>query len=318
MTRWVGRRMRRREDAELLTGRGRFIGDLSRPGMAHAVFLRSPYPHARIGSIDAARARAMPGVHAVLTGSDLPPDLGAQPNTHLFGERETPYYALARGRVRYAGEPVAVVVADSPYIAEDARDEIVVDSDPLPSVGSVERALAENAPLVYDDLDWPDNVAATFEQEMGDVDRAFDEADVVVTERYRIQRQFACSLETRGVLAEWDANVDELTLWTSSQIVHIARDLLAAGLGLPQHRIRGVLPRVGGGFGAKFHFYPEETAIALAARATGRPVRWIEDRYESFLTTVHARQQQVEASMAVRDDGTITGVQADILGDMGA
>jgi aerobic carbon-monoxide dehydrogenase large subunit len=318
MPRWVGRRMRRREDVELLTGRGRFIGDLSRPGMLHASFVRSPFPHARILSIDAERARATPGVHAVLTGADLPPELGAQPNTHLFGERETPYYALARDRVRYAGEPVAVVVAESPYLAEDARDEVLVDWDPLPSVGNVERALADDAPLVYADLDWPDNVAATFEKEMGDVDRAFDEADVVVTERYRIQRQFACSLETRGVLAEWDSNVDELTLWTSSQIVHIARDLLAAVLGIPEHRVRVLVPRIGGGFGAKFHFYPEETAVALAARATGRPVRWIEDRMESFLATVHAREQRAEISMAAREDGTITAVKGDLVGDMGA
>jgi carbon-monoxide dehydrogenase large subunit len=315
---WVGRRMPRREDAELLTGQGRFVGDLHRPGMLHAAFLRSPFPHAKITSIDADGARAMPGVHAVLSGSDLPDDLGAQPNTHLFGERETPYYALARDRARYAGEPVAMVVAESPYLAEDARDEVLVDWEPLPSVGDAELALKEGAPLVWPDRDWPDNVCATFEKEMGDVDRAFAEADVVVTERYRIQRQFACSLEGRGVLAEWDRNVDELTLWTSSQIVHIVRDLLSAVLGLPEHRIRVLVPRIGGGFGAKFHFYNEETAVALAARATGRPVRWVEDRLESFVATVHARQQHVEFSMAAREDGTITGVKGDLIGDMGA
>jgi carbon-monoxide dehydrogenase large subunit len=310
--------MPRREDAELLTGRGRFIGDLHRPGMLHAAFLRSPFPHARIESVDAEAARAMPGIHAVLTGADLPEDLGAQPNTHLFGERETPYYALARERVRYAGEPVALVVGESPYLAEDARDEIVVEWDPLPSVGDAELALAEGTPLVWPDRAWPDNVCATFEKEIGDVDRAFEEAGVVVTERYRIQRQFACSLEGRGVLAEWDQNVDELTIWTSSQIVHITRDLLAAVLGLPEHRIRVLVPRIGGGFGAKFHFYPEETAVALAARATGRPVRWVEDRLESFLATVHAREQRVELSMAAREDGTITAVKGELIGDMGA
>jgi carbon-monoxide dehydrogenase large subunit len=318
MTKWVGRRMRRREDAELLTGRGRFIGDLHRPGMLHAAFLRSPYPHARIVSIDTEAALAIPGVHAVLTGADLPDDLGAQPNTHLFGERETPYYALARERVRYAGEPVAVVVADSLYLAEDGRDEVVLDWEPQPSVGDVDRALAEHAPLVWPDRDWPDNVCAVFEKEIGDVDRAFEEADVVVTERYRIQRQFGCSLEGRGVLAEWDENVGELTIWTSSQIVHITRDLLASVLGLPENRIRVLVPRIGGGFGAKFHFYPEETAIALAARTTGRPVRWVEDRLESFLATVHAREQRIEISMAARRDGTITGVKGDVVGDMGA
>jgi carbon-monoxide dehydrogenase large subunit len=318
LTDWVGRRLPRREDAELLTGRGRFIGDLHRPGMLHAAFLRSPLPHARIDSIDTAAAMAMPGVHAVLTGADLPEDLGAQPNTHLFGERETPYYALARDRVRYAGEPVAVVVADSPYRAEDARDAVVVEWEPLPAVADAELALAADAPLVWPDRDWPDNVCATFEKEIGDVDRAFAEADVVVTERYRIQRQFGCSLEGRGVLAEWDRNVDELTIWTSSQIVHIVRDLLASVLGLPENRIRVLVPRMGGGFGAKFHFYPEETAVALAARATGRPVRWVEDRLESFLATVHAREQRIELSMAATGDGTITGVKGDLIGDMGA
>ena len=318
MANWVGQRVPRREDVELLTGRGRFVGDLQRPGMLHAAFLRSPFPHARIRSVDAGPALAMPGVHAVLTGADLPEDLGAQPNTHLFGERETPYYALARERARYAGEPVAVVAADSLYLAEDARDEIVVDWEPLPSVGDAELALAEGAPLVWPDRDWPDNVCATFEAEMGDVDSAFEAADVVVTERYRIQRQFACPLEGRGVLAEWDRNVDELTIWTSSQIVHIARDLLAAVLGIPEHRIRVLVPRIGGGFGGKFHFYPEETATSLAARATGRPVRWVEDRMESFLATVHAREQRIELSMAARADGTITGVRGELIGDMGA
>jgi carbon-monoxide dehydrogenase large subunit len=286
--------------------------------MLHAAFLRSPYPHALVRSVDVSAALAMPGVHAVLTGADLPEQLGAQPNTHLFGERETPYYALARERVRYAGEAVAVIVAESPYVAEDARDEVVVDWEPLPSVGDAELAVGDGAPLVWPDRDWPDNVCGTFEKEMGDVDRAFDEADVVVTESYRIQRQFGCSLEGRGVLAEWDRNVDELTLWTSSQIVHIARDLLAAVLGLPEHRIRVLVPRIGGGFGAKFHFYPEETAIALAARETGRPVRWVEDRLESFLSTVHAREQRVTMSMAASEDGTITGVKGDLIGDMGA
>jgi carbon-monoxide dehydrogenase large subunit len=318
LAQWVGRRIPRREDAELLTGQGRFIGDLQRPGMLHAAFLRSPYPHALINSVDVSAAMAMPGVHAVITGADLPERLGAQPNTHLFGERETPYYALARERVRYAGEAVAVIVAESPYVAEDARDEVIVDWEPLPSVGDAQLALADDAALVWPDRDWPDNVCATFEKEMGDVDRAFEEADVVVTERYRIQRQFGCSLEGRGVLAEWDRNIDELTIWTSSQIVHITRDLLSAVLGIPENRIRVLVPRIGGGFGAKFHFYPEETAIALAARETGRPVRWVEDRLESFLSTVHARQQQIEISMAARKDGRITGVKGDLVGDMGA
>jgi carbon-monoxide dehydrogenase large subunit len=314
---WVGKSLKRREDPELLAGRGRYIADIDRPGMLHASFVRSPFPHARIGAIDVSRARAVPGVHAVLTAADLPEGLGAQPCTHLFaGQQVTPYFALAADRVRYAGEAVALVVADSPYTAEDGAEEVDVDWEPLGSVGSVRTALVDGAPLLYDG--WPDNVAAVFEQEKGDVDAAFAEADAIVTERVRIQRQFACSLETRGVLAEWDPFADELTIWSSSQILHILRDLLSAVLGLPEDRIRVVVPRIGGAFGAKFHFYPEETAVAIAARLTGRPVRWIEDRLESFLATVHAREQVIEATMAAAQDGTITAVKADILGDMGA
>lgn len=297
-------------------GRGRYLADLVRPGMLHAVFVRSPYPHAVIGGIDATAAREMPGVHAVLTASDLPAGLAPQPCSHLFGQRDTPYYALAPERVRYAGEPVAVVVAESQYLAEDARDLVEVDWDDLPGIGNAERALEDDAPRLYDD--WPDNVAGTFEAEMGDVDAALALADVVVTERFRIQRHFACPLETRGVLAEWGPYDDELDLWTSTQIPHIARDFLGDVLGLPEHKIRVLTPRVGGAFGCKFHFYPEEVAVAVAARATGRPVRFVEDRLESFLATVHAREQVIEATMAASSDGTITAVVADIVGDMGA
>ena len=284
--------------------------------MLHAVFLRSPYAHARIGAIDAAAARALPGVHTVMTAADLPADLAPQPCSHLFGQRDTPYYALARERVRYAGEPVAVIVAESQYIAEDARDLVEIDWDDLPGIGDVERALEAEAPRLYDD--WPDNIAGTFEAEMGDVDQALAQADVVVRERFRIQRHFACPLETRGVLAEWGPHDDELSLWTSTQIPHIARDFLGVLLGLPEHRIRVMTPRVGGAFGCKFHFYPEEVAVAFAAKATSRPVRWVEDRLESFVATVHAREQIIDATMAARSDGTITAVAADIVGDMGA
>ncbi len=313
---WVGQRLKRREDPELLTGKGWFIGDLTRPGMLHAAFLRSPHPHARIVSIDTSGAAGLSGVQAIMTGRDLPPTLRPQPVTHVFTDRATPAYALARDRVRYVGEPVAVVAAESPYIAEDALDRIEVQWEVLPSVGDVEAALADGAPRLYDD--WPDNIAGVFEKEMGDVDRAIAEADVVVSERFRIQRQFACPLETRGVLAEWDPYRDELVLWSSTQILHITRDCLADVLGIPEDRIRVLVPRIGGGFGCKFHFYAEEVAIALLARQAGRPVRWIEDRLEAFVATVHARDQVIQATMAARADGTITAVVADIVGDMGA
>lgn len=313
---WTGQPLRRREDAELLRGGGRYVGDVVRPQMLHAAVLRSPFPHAGIRSIDATQARALPGVHALLTGADLPHDFAPQPCNHpLFG-RETPYYALARERVRYVGEPVAIVAADSPYVAEDALELIEVEWEPLPSTGRALAALEPDAPRLYDD--WPDNVAASFEQELGDVESALADADVVVTETFDLQRLFACSLETRGVVAEWSADLGELTVWTSTQVPHFARDFLAELLGLPEHRIRVLVPRVGGAFGAKFHFYPEEVAVALVARAARRPVRWVEDRLESFLATVHAREQHVTATIGATADGAITAIAADIVGDMGA
>ncbi len=313
---WVGQRLKRREDPELLTGKGRFIGDLTRPGMVYAAFLRSPHAHARLLSVDARPALEIPGVVGILTGRDLPDNLRPQPVTHVFTDRATPNYALARDRVRYVGEPVAVVAAESPYIAEDALDRIQVEWEPLPAVGSVEAARRPGAARLYDD--WPDNIAGTFRAEMGDVDRALAEADTLIKERFRIQRQFACPLEPRGVLAEWDHHRGELVLWSSTQILHIARDCLAEVLKIPEHRIRVLVPRIGGAFGCKFHFYAEEVAVALLARTVGRPVRWLEDRLESFVATVHAREQIVEATMAARRDGTITAVTAEVYGDMGA
>ena len=316
-TSWVGRPLPRREDPELLTGRGEYIADITRPGMLHASFVRSPFPHAEIESIDVEAAWRMPGVHAVLTAEDLGPDPVPQPSNHEFhGQRDTPYYALARDRVRYVGEPVAVVVADSLYEAEDARDEIGVSWNPLPSVGDPELALEDGAPLLYDG--WTDNVAAEAVMECGDYDAALDAAETTVAGRFRMPRIFACPLETRGVVADWNPVSDELTLWTSTQILHIVRNFLARVLRLPEHRIRVLVPRVGGGFGAKFHFYPEEVAVAVASRATGRPVRWIEDRLESVLSTVHARGQIVTATLTARRDGTVTGISTDVLGDSGA
>jgi carbon-monoxide dehydrogenase large subunit len=285
--------------------------------MLHAAVLRSPVPHARIHAIDVEKARVLDGVCAVLTGADLPPDFGVQPCNHmLHGQRATPYYALARDRVRYTGEPVAIVAAESRYVAEDALELIEVDYEPLPSVGSAIAALEPGTAQLWDE--WPDNVAGTFEKEIGDVEAAFAAADVVVTETFDIQRLFACSLETRGVLAEWSADRDELTLWTSTQVPHTVRDFLAELLCLPENRVRVRVPRVGGGFGAKFHFYPEEVAVALVARAAGRPVRWVEDRLESFVATVHAREQHVTATIAATSEGAITAIAADIVADMGA
>lgn len=314
--RWVGQPLKRREDPEILTGQARFIGDLVRPGMLHAAFLRSLYPHARIRQIDVSRARLMPGVHCVWSAADLPANLPPQPYIQKgWVQRDTPYFALTRDKVRYAGEPVAVVVADSAYLAEDALEQIDVDWELLPSVGRAEDALKPDAPRLFED--WPDNVAGTFHAEMGDVDRGLAEAEVRVTERFHVGRQFACPLEPRGVLAEWDPLRSELIFWSSTQVHQIVRNFLGTLLNLPETQIRVLTPRVGGGFGAKFHFYPEETTVALLARHLRRPVRWLEDRVESFISTVHAREQVIEVTLGARRDGTITALSAHVIGDMG-
>ncbi len=183
-------------------------------------------------------------------------------------------------------------------------------------MGRAEDALKPDAPRLFEE--WPDNVAGTFHAEMGDVERGMAEAEITITERFRIQRQFACPLEPRGVLAEWDPLLGELLFWSSTQIHQIVRGFLGELLKLPENKIRVLTPHVGGGFGAKYHFYPEETTVALLARHLCRPVRWLEDRVESFVSTVHAREQVIEATLGARRDGTLTALTARVIGDMGA
>ena len=314
--RWVGRPLRRREDRSLLTGKARFMPDLERPGTLHVGFVRTPVAHADIGSVAVEAARAAPGVVAVLTHSDLPDGLPPQPSTHELGTRPTPYYALAKDRVRYVGEAVAAVVGESATAVRDAMELVEVDYRDRAVVLDVVDALAADANLVYED--WPDNVAGAFEAEMGDVEGAIASADVVLSRRLRIQRQTACSMEGRGARAEWDRDAEELTLWTSTQSPHIVRDFVSTVTGIATHRIIVRVPSVGGAFGAKFHYYPEESAVALIARLLERPVMWIEERTESFMATVHARQQTVDATIAARADGTIVAMVADVMADHGA
>ena len=290
--------------------------DLDRPGTLHVGFVRSPVAHADIASIAVDAARTAPGVVAVLTHGDLPAGLPPQPSTHELGTRPTPYYALAKDRVRHVGEAVAAVVGDSVVAVRDAMEKVEVDYHERPVVIDVTDALEADSTLVYDD--WLDNVAGTFEAEMGDVEGAIESAEVVLTRRLRIQRQTACSLEGRGARAEWDPHRGELILWTSTQSPHIVRDFVSTVTGIATNRIIVRVPSVGGAFGAKFHYYPEESAVALLARMLGRPIMWIEDRSESFLATVHARQQTIDATIAAQGDGTIVAMVADVMADHGA
>ena len=319
----LGKPLRRNEDPRLLTGRALFTDDVHLPGMAHAAFLRSPYAHARIRRIDAGRARARPGVIAVLTAADLGdywqpgPLLVSPPPIERMVFHARTQVPLARDKVRHAGEPLAVVVADSRYLAEDALADIDVDYEPLPAVVDLERALQADAPRVHDDLD--SNLAAHAVQTRGDYESIRGRADLVLRRRLTYDHGAAAALENRGLVADWDARGGRLTVWDTTQAPIPIRNGLAARLGLAEHQVRVIAPFVGGGFGPKIMmFYPEELVIPWLARRLGRPVKWIEDRAENFLATTHERSQIHDAEIALTRDGRILGVHDVFLHDTGA
>ena len=233
--RWVGKPLLRREDPALLTGWAKYLADLHRPGVCHVGFVRSTEAHADIVRVRADAARALPGVVAVLTADDLGLDVPPQPSTHALGNRPTPYYALARDRVRHVGEAVVAVVTETAAVLADAMALVEVDYAPRPVVADTVAAAVDGAPVIFDG--WPDNVAATFDTAMGDIDAAIAGADVVVRAQVRIQRQTAASMEGRGALAEWDPYRRELVLWTSTQSPHIVRDFIAEVTGVPTPQI---------------------------------------------------------------------------------
>ncbi|WP_431910349.1 xanthine dehydrogenase family protein molybdopterin-binding subunit [Amycolatopsis thermoflava] len=314
----IGARVRRKEDPRLLTGRAQYVDDIVLPGMLEAAILRSPHPHARIRGVDTSRARALPGVFEVLTGPDARDACAApQPVIWLMipDQRMTDQYALAVDKVRYVGQPVAVVAAANRYIAEDALALIDVDYEVLPAVSTLDAALAEDAPRLYED--WPDNVSCRQTIPKGDVEKAFAEADVIVSETLTFGRQMGAPLETRGSIMSWDPFSDRLDAWLSTQSPNLARDLLGEVLGLPVERIRVRTPDVGGGFGNKFDFYAEEVLAALLSKRTGRPVKLIEDRYESFAANAHSREQRIEVAVAAQADGTITGMRGTVWAVLG-
>ena len=322
-TRYFGERVQRNEDERLLTGRALFVDDVELPGMLHAAFLRSPHAHARIRAIDVSAALRRDGVVAVYTAADLgdywrPGPLLVPPPTiagSVFNERTQ--VPLAKGKVRHAGEPVALVIADSRYVAEDALPEIVVDYEPLPAVVDLERALVPGAPCVHDDLGT--NVAARVRQTKGNYAEAAKRADLVIKRRFLYDRGASMPIETRGVVAQWDGKADKLTVWDTTQAPVVIRDGLAAMLGLSERQVRVIAPFIGGGFGPKIMmFYPEEVLVPWAAIRLDRPVKWIEDRAEHFLATTHERGQIHDAEMALTKDGRILGIRDVFLHDTGA
>jgi 2-furoyl-CoA dehydrogenase large subunit len=312
--RWIGARVRRREDFRLLTGTGRFVDDFTLPGLCHAAILRSPHAHARIVKLDASKALALPGVYGVVAGREV----AERSTPYPVGVPHPPrYYPAAVDKVRYVGEPVALVVAVDRYVAEDALSEIGVEYEPLPAVVDTEQALGADAPLLHEELG--SNVAWRRTYRQGDPERAFAEADVVVQERFRLARYSATPLETYGVVAAFDALTGVLTLWSNLQGLYAVFYVLARSLGLPEDRLRLIVaPDIGGGFGIKVNVYPYMTLCGLAAMKLNRPVKWIEDRREHLVASSCAADRVCELSLAARRDGAVTAITVKLLDNVGA
>jgi carbon-monoxide dehydrogenase large subunit len=313
----IGAAVPRVEDARLLSGQGRYVGDLSLPGMLHAAFVRSPHAHARIAAIDVGAARRVPGVVACLTGDELTGHARTmRAPSRMRDYRVTDFPALAAGKVRHVGEAVAVVVATDRYLAEDAAELVSVEYEPLPVIGDVECGLADGAALVHDEAGTNVILSRTFSQ--GDVDAALGGAAVVVGDRFRFHRHAGVAIENRACAARWETGDGSLTVWSSTQIPGIARDVLADLLGLPVHRVRVIAADVGGGFGIKTVIYPEEIVMAALARIVGAPVRWIGDRREDLLTSTQAWDETIDCELGLDGDGRIMGLRARVAADLGA
>jgi aerobic carbon-monoxide dehydrogenase large subunit len=314
-----GSGIRRREDPRLLTGTARYTADFTLPGMAHAAILRSPHGHARIRSIDTAAAKAAPGVVAVFTGADISGVLQPIPCAWLLPNAElktTPYLALANDVVRYVGDAVAVVVAESPYQAYDALDLVNVDYDPLPAVVDPQAAVQGGAPQLHPEA--PGNQAFHWTVAGGDIDAAFSTAEVVVRDRIIQQRLIPTAMEPRGALAQYSPATGELTLWNTTQNPHIVRFIMSLVTGVPEDRLRVIAPEVGGGFGSKIAQIQGDFLTVFCSMKLGRPVKWIETRSENYQSTTHGRDHVQDVELAATKDGKILGIRCTVWAGMGA
>ncbi|HEY7247511.1 MAG TPA: xanthine dehydrogenase family protein molybdopterin-binding subunit [Xanthobacteraceae bacterium] len=317
---YFGARVTRLEDAELLTGRGRFVSDIMLPGMLHACFVRSPHAHAKIRGIDASAARAMPAVHAVITAQDLPGRMATAqlpmlvPNPAITAPRTQ--RALASKEVCFVGEAIAVVLAETRYAAEDGAAAVRIEFEQLPAVSDCRDAIERGAPRVHSDI--ASNIAAAVPLAYGDVDDAFANAAVVLADEMLLHRGAAMSLEGRAVLASYDAAADLLSVWSATQTPHLCRASLADLLERELESIRVIAPLVGGGFGTKAPFYPEEAVIPAAAMKVGCPVTWQEDRREHFVSATQERDQYWNVEIAIDSSGAILGLRGRVLHDTGA
>ena len=325
-TRYVGAAVRRREDPRLVTGGGQYVDDIAAAGCLYAGVARSTHAHARLVRVDLDRARRHPPVVACFAFADLANDLVPLPSAGLappaldarvhFQIRNTRQFALAADRVRYAGEPIAVVVADGRAAAEDGLALVEAAYEPLPPVTDVVAGLTAAAPVIHPD--WGDNVAVAFALRVGEPDRAFADAPVRVRATLRVPRSAGMPIEPRGVLAVPDRRDGGLTVWSSTQVPHLLQRALSEALRLPAHKIRVVAPDVGGGFGTKCSVYPEDVLIPLIAMRLRRPVKWIEARREHMQSASHSREQLHEAEIAAAADGTLLAFRDRLLLDQGA
>jgi carbon-monoxide dehydrogenase large subunit len=306
--------VKRVEDPRLLVGGGMFVDDIEQVGMLHASFVRSVEPHARILSIDTSEAARMPGVRRIFTGADF---AGKEVRcvSAYDGFQVSAYPALADDKVRFNGEPVAMVVADDPYRAEDAAERVIVEYEPLPAVVDAEEALLEGSPLVHEE--WSGNAFVNRRYESPGFDEAVKALPHSISGRFVMARHSGIPLETRAAIGDYDRASQMLKLWTTTQIPYLIRTGLADAIGIPENRVRIVSPDVGGGFGVKAQLYPEELACSLASIDLGRPVKWVEDRREHMLASHHAREHTHDATVYFDEDGVIGALKARIVVNMG-
>ncbi|MBA2343641.1 MAG: molybdopterin-dependent oxidoreductase, partial [Rubrobacter sp.] len=317
--RYVGGGVPRKEDPALVTGRANWTDNIKLPGMLHMAVLRSPFAHAKITNLDVSAALEQPGVTAAFTAADLEEDwAAAMPCAWPVTEdiKMPDHWPLAKDEVNFMGDGVAVVIANDRYTAQDALEFIEVDYEPLDVVVGMEEALEEDSPLVHEDLET--NKSFVWPLEVGDVEGAFEQADVVVKERYIQQRLIPNAIEPRAVVATPEPTSDGITLYTSTQVPHIVRLMLSAVTGIPDQRVRVVAPDVGGGFGSKLNFYAEEILATNIARRLGVAIKFVEDRSENYMATIHGRDQIQDIELAATNEGRILGLRANIMADMGA